>query len=322
MKTIHICDNIAMNGSEISFDFQGIGPELSMNDGEICERIKKWLLSQENIDVPKIVINLRTVFKDYQEKFFSVEILKKEGFLDDEIVVYKNTQLEKLEMWRNIEGKLRVMRYNEEDGVCSSFRNRDTAYSREMLDIIDFFHLFLQHLYDLKNATSRNLTQEEKNLVTMYKLFYQEVPDFSMKDTSRKFQLMLSILLDLGVIEDQNYHFVTLGNGDVPQSFKLFSIISGLSLFDKLEDIKGQSLDFIVQKKIQSVGKSLRNESSSFKELEALIKLSKVLYASYHFFPKSEVTSQELLPFVNMSQDTTKEGICLLKKIKKDLKEI
>ena len=86
--------------------------------------------------------------------------------------------------------------------------------------------------YDFKydyNKYVKHISDDSKIIIEVYKLFYNQDPDFSDKNIGIKIQAMLSILSEFGV-SISDYSFSLCGSKNITMSINLSNLIYELFL--------------------------------------------------------------------------------------------
>ncbi|MDD6224234.1 MAG: hypothetical protein PUB18_04450, partial [bacterium] len=87
----------------------------------------------------------------------------------------------------------------------SDFENASIIDYQNSKNINEQFVKLMKHIYLLKSAKAANLDMDSKALIEIYKLFYNENPDFSLSNINVRIQTMMSILAQFGISLGDNY---------------------------------------------------------------------------------------------------------------------
>ena len=95
----------------------------------------------------------------------------------------------------------------------------------------------MNHIYQLKRVHAIELNRDSKALVEIYKLFYNENPNFSDRSISVKVQTMMSILAEFGISLGDDYSFMNLPKLKLPLSLTLAELVKKLYPFGEINYI-------------------------------------------------------------------------------------
>lgn len=167
------------------------------------------------------------------------------------------------------------------------------------------------------NVKAIKLNREEKLLIEIYKLFYNENPDFLNKEINIKIQTMVFILSSFGVSLSDNYNFSLYKDEKAPFSINLAILINKLYPFGEVENIKDNvKLNKEIEKIIKIVGQCIRDVISSEEDLNnALAVISKILYAKMYCL-SSSADANRISEFTECTTEEVESSIKLVKKIK------
>lgn len=156
----------------------------------------------------------------------------------------------------------------------------------------------------------------DKELIEIYKLFYNENPDFSSKGINIKVQAMMSILAEFGISLDDDYGFIPWEKEKIPISLKLEQRINKLYPLGEISSTENSvKLANEPKKIIKIVGECIReaimNEEN---QNDALITISKVIHAEKYCLSSNSYI-KELSKFTVRNTDEVESSIKLLKRI-------
>ena len=262
---------------------------------------------------------IRTILKDCKEKLLVIFYQDEKG---SEFVKYDNSNLflyEKIKRQKNNDyyDKYKI-KYEPTSGIKLNYNNHEadiTNYpdieliSKEIIEII-------KQIYYLKNTKTVMLDINDKELIEIYKLFYNENPDFSSKGINIKVQAMMSILAELGISLDDDYGFMQWEKEKIPISLKLEQRVNKLYPLGEISSTEDSvKLANEPKKIIKIVGECIReaimNEEN---QNDALITISKVIHAGrYCLSSNSDI--KELSEFTERNTDEVESSIKLLRRI-------
>lgn len=314
-----------------------INKKLNFTKGSIEIRYN-GLHTNDNVDLDKIyalledfinnhrhnymienVTIIRTILKDCEEK--ELDIFYQDENVSEHIK-YNNSNLilyEKSEREENSEYYDRYkIKYELTNGIKLDYNNHE-------IDVADYSGIelvskeiteMMKQIYYLKNAKAVVLDTDDKLLIEIYKLFYNENPDFSSKDINIKVQTMMFILAEFGISLGDDYGFSLCGKIGVPMSLNLEQRVNKLYPLGEVSSLKDNvKLAKEPKRIIKIVGEYIReiilNEQN---KNEALITISKVIHAvRYCLSYNSDV--KELSEFTERTTNEVESTIKLVKKI-------
>lgn len=262
---------------------------------------------------------VRTILKDCEEKLLVIFYQDEKG---SELVKYNNSNLilyERNKCEENSEHFDRYkIKYESPYGIKLDYNNHETdmvdypgieLVSKEITEIIG-------QIYYLKNAKAIVLDIDDKAIIEIYKLFYNENPDFSSKDINIKIQTMMSILAEFGIYLGDDYGFSLWKKAKMPISFNLEQRINKLYPLGEVRSLEDSvKLAEDPKKIIKIVGETIRETiSNEQNQSEALITISKVIHAErYCLSFGSDV--KKLSDFTDRTTDEVESSIKLVKRI-------
>lgn len=262
------------------FYFRFIGEEkiLFIDYEKLCLLLDNYFDKIKSYDdLRKIVCDIRTIFSSFNEEYLEIQLNLSNIY---KVVKYSNKELifyEKDEQI-NSDEKLNV-KYDLKNLCVTSTQDKLSLENLKKKE--DYFNNNLVELQQLMKVDYVELTTKDKALCLCYKLFYDELPDFSSKDINIKMQVMLSILLDFDICLIEEYDF-KLNSKNIPVSYRLSKDINRLIPVGKLEKLDNSVvLDREVAKRVKIIGEETRKYLSKNEfEVDGLKKLGKILYSS------------------------------------------
>lgn len=192
------------------------------------------------------------------------------------------------------------IQYTSDFNLDLSFINSDTKNligTDTNKIIIENFSEILSRINELKNISSIKLNMDALNLLPIYKLFYNEIPDFSNDEIKIRIQFMITILSHFGLVLNNKYTFDVVN--DLPISKDLSNVIEDLlmnkqvvCLFESLEiahDYK-TIINFVVEELKKVFGET-------YNSFEVLKDLSKELY-EYNNSTEKNISMEKRLAFI------------------------
>lgn len=313
------------NGHQLEVRFKGIQKENAHLD-KINNLLNKFIENQYYQEtMVRNVASIRTILKDFEEKLLIVS--HSDSNSNKEIVEYYNCNLFLYEY--NIDnstsdedqisikykpGNYLDLSFEDFEGNIADYPNSESA--------VKLFTDMLNKIYQLKHIRAIELDRDSKALIEIYKLFYNENPDFSEKNINIKVQAMISILAEFGISFEDYYCFRPLEKGEMPISLDLEQKIDKLFPFGEIVEVNepvklANELKII----IKIVGECIREAiSDSYNKDEALITISKVIYAGrYNLSSNCDV--KELSDFSSSTPYEVEASIQLVKRIKKRIRQ-
>lgn len=319
MKQVSINKKLNFTNGSIEVRYNGIPKNENINLAKIENLLEDFLNNHRSNNMIEIVTIIRTIFKDCEEKLLVI-------FLSDEneaeLIKYVNAELflyEKSKREENDEYYDRYkIKYEPPYGINLEYNNPETElidYSSVELVSKEITEI-LKQIYYLKSIKAVILDRNDIALIQMYKLFYNENPNFSNKDINIKVQTMMYILSEFGISLDANYGFNLWGTEKMPVSLNLKQRVNKLYPLGEVLNIEDSiKLADEPKKIIKIVGESIREVIANEQDQnEALITISKIIYASrYCISSNSDVN--KLSEFTKRSTDEVKSSIKLVKRI-------
>ena len=316
MKPISIVKKSDFINSSIEVRYDGIS-----NDSANLDKIDKLLEDfmnnhRHNYMVENISI-VRTILKDCEEKLLVISYKDGSG---SETVKYDNASLssyEKSKKEKNSENFNKYqIKYESSYGIKLDYNNHENDVSDEWIELFSKETTnMVKQINNLKNVKAIDLDKDDKALIEIYKLFYNEEPDFTSKDINVKVQTMMSILAEFGISLNCDYAFSLYGE-EIPLSFVLLQKVNKLYPLGKVDKLQDSiNLDKEVKKIIEIVGENIRESiSSKQNKNEALASISRIIYAGgYHLSSKSDIKN---ISEFEHTDDDVEPSIKLVKRIK------
>lgn len=311
------------NGEKFKFRFEGLISNQNIDEEKINNLIESFMNNPKlHKNMVRNVAYLRTILKDFEEKLLVI------GYSDannQEIVKYDNGYLFLFECKNKSEENTNSMNaeFRPERGLSVSFSNNDAD------SIVDYpnsenmneqFSELIKHIGLLKGAKAVNLDMDSKTLIEIYKLFYNENPNFSLSNINIRVQSMMSILKQFGISLGDDYTFHLWGK--IPTSFNLEQIVNKLFLLGEITDIDDPvDLPDKSKKIIEIVGQCVREViNDGYNKDEALITISKIIYAADYNL-SSNGAIKGLYGFTNLLKNEIESSIRLVKRIENKLNQ-
>lgn len=316
-NTISIRKALNFTKGSIEVRFNGI-PSANTDLNKIEALLEDFINNHRHDYMIENVSIVRTILKDCEEKLLVIFYQDEKG---SELVKYDNSNLflyEKNKREENSEYYDRYkIKYEPTNGIKLDYNNHETdvadypgveLVSKEITEIMKL-------IYHLKNAKAVVLDTDDKALIEIYKLFYNENPDFSSKDINIKVQTMMSILAEFGISLGDDYGFSLWGKVKMLVSLNLEQIVNKLYPLGEVSSLEDSvKLAEEPKKIIKIVGETIRETiSNEQNQNEALITISKVIHAGrYRLSSNSDV--KKLSEFTERTTDEVESSIKLVKR--------
>lgn len=268
------------NGSVFEFRYEGI-PFPIFEQEKVEKLLDEYLNNEEqSFDMAKKVSYIRTILETTKEELLVVEYKDSKN---SEIVKYDNNVLFLYESKKYNDDNLNYIKteYTPGRGLnvsFSDFGDTNILDCSETKNVKDYFNELIDNIELLKKAKRVCIDNDSLELIAIYKLFYNENPDFSKKETNIKTQAMMSILAQFGIkIWESEFEIID----DMPQSPKLLQIVNKLSSLGEIS-VVDHPVKFYPdrERKIKIVMETIRESINDKNNLyNTLIAISKTVYA-------------------------------------------
>lgn len=318
MEPIIISKTLNFAKGSIEVRYKGI-PSVNADLDKIDALIEDFISNHRHNYMIENVSIVRTILTDCEEKLLVIFYQDEKG---SELVKYDNSNLflyEKSQREENSEYYDRYkIKYEPTNGIKLHYNNHET-------DVADYLGIelvskeiteIMKQIYYLKNAKPIVLDTDDKALIEIYKLFYNENPDFSSKGINIKVQTMMSILAEFGISLEDDYGFSLCGKVKMPVSLNLEQRVNKLYPLGKVSSFEdGVKLAEEPKKIIKIVGETIKETiTNEQNQNEVLITISKVIHAGrYCISSNSDV--EKLSEFIESSTDKVESSIKLVKRI-------
>lgn len=319
MKPISIRKTLNFTKGSIGIRYNGILND-NANLGKINALLEDFINNHRHNYMTENVSIVRTIFKDCEEKLLVIFYQDETG---SELVKYDNSNLslyEKSKREENSEHFDRYkIKYESPYDIKLDYNNKETDMSNYLgIELVSKeINEIIKQIYYLKNAKAVVLDTDDKSLIEIYKLFYNEKPDFSSRDINIKIQTMMSILAEFGISLGDDYAFSLWGKVKMPVSLNLEQRVNKLYPLGEVDSVEDSvKLASEPKKIIKIVGECIRetilNEQN---QTEALIIISKVIHAGrYCISSNSDV--KKISEFTKCTTDAVETSVSLVKRIK------
>lgn len=240
-------------------------------------------------NVNKVVYYIRTIFRDYTEKYLRVEVsTQKQGH---NTIVMTNQKVTKYEINKSLEVNVGnqvsfKFEYTDLTGIRISLNNSNNLINDLSLGKINVNNIFdyeietIRRLNNIKSTPGLYLGKDEKILIDIYKLFYNEYPDFSRIEDIYKTQSMMWLLYKEGIQLSDESGFSIRHSGK-PWSDNIQNIIEHLIPFGKIYNYSGNKvkLNGETYKIIELMGKIIKAYGEFYEDKNLLLEnISSISY--------------------------------------------
>ena len=315
MSSINIRKKINFPESDIEIIYHG-NRNSNTDLNKINFLLTDFLNNHSHNNMLENVRIIRTIFKDCDENLLAITYHDTKGtelvkYKSSKLIIYEKSQREDKGHHYN----KYIIKYEEPNGLRLYHSNLET--------VSEEFEKMLKQINDLKNAKAVPLDLVDKTLIEIYKLFYDENPNFTSKDINIKVQTMICILANFGISLEDNYGFRIYEREQMPLSFDLQQRVNKLYALGEVNNLEDRvKLAEEPKKIIKIVGDSIREKiSKSQNSNEDLITLSKVFHAGkYHLSSENNVKKLSELTECPTSEveDSLKLVRCIENKINKN----
>lgn len=303
------------NGDSFEFRYEGTTKSDNIDKNKIQELITRFM-NKYHGDMVTNVKFLRTILRDYDERLLVISYQNGEV---KETIKFDNSHISLFEK-NDKNSKFAenfIVKFTPSDNISfmiTDANNNVIDYSN-IKNISDRITKVLQEIYYLSHAKPIELDQHSKVIVEVYKLFYNENPDFSNKNINIKIQTMLSILAEFYILVG-DYGFSLSGKRNIPMSMDLSNLVYELFPLGEIKEIDNPiKLREDAKKTISIVGEGIRNAiDSTDNQEEALINISKVIHAARYNL-SSTASVEDIAKYTDCSRDEVESSMKLVKRI-------
>ena len=234
-------------------------------------------------DINKVFNYVRTIFRNYTEKELYIRIRFNDGQIDFKV---KNGDIKYYE-------RKEVNAYNKHSYFCFSDAEYKIKYMDQTIDkkchskvVSELMESNYKIIDKLENYTP-GLVKNEKELISMYNLFYGVYPDFTNYEDEMKAQIMMWILYSKKInLDEFAIGDYTLRYTGIPYSCNLHKMIENIIPY-------GQTDESIVDEfnndnqKISDIGKIINSYiETHYDSYDILKKLGTISYIVNKYVPK------------------------------------
>lgn len=305
------------DSSSFGFIYEGLAYD-TYNAEDVKKQIEDFFYKENNhCDMLRNAVYLKTILSCVNEKQLIIEF---DNPSTESTIKYVNGNLTLFNCKKYDEKNLRYIEVNFtlEKGLNFNVKNGNTndkniiKYSEDLKDVFSQIIDYISHLNQAQAITFNNDTEA---IIEVYRLFYNENPNFRKEDIAIKIQSMLSILSLFGYCFG-NYSF---SNSSLyPESLNILQIIKKLYPLGEIT-ILPYPIELTERAKevIKIVGSKIRNQITDTMDInKLLISISKTCYAGqYELLSMYDVEKLLEYPNIDISPNEIKFCTKLLKSI-------
>ena len=221
-KRLTFQKNYSTTTSNMKIIFSG----MQLNDN--CDEVKqneildKCMNGLKNYnDLVRIVSWIRTIFKNWDEKFLEIQIFHNGNTT---ILLYEE---KKLKLFEQVSSDGKRFLFKEGEKI-----NFDNGINSNNDNILNMLANRIEQIKKFKNISELKLNEFEQELCDIYYLFYNENPDFLSDELSIKMQMMVLILKSLNMNND--YSFASKDR-KVPICYEIVNFVNKMQPLGKLK---------------------------------------------------------------------------------------
>ncbi len=271
----------------------------------------------------EVIKKIKIIFRSFKEDELLVAMIHNNNlykrtirYLSNEIVLYHSKQP------IIIDGKEKHYEFSfkKREGLKFSSPNENC----KGLDETNYITKELQLLKKLQCMETKKLDDIDKIICTIYRLFYQKNPDFSIVEDRIRAISMLVFLINFNISlssMSKDYSFNLTQNKKMITSLDLMLDLMKLAPFGEIPiEIGSVELSDYCKTRVEIVGREIREQMNKQPNpTQWFVDLVKINYIKkYYLFSKSSV--EEIAEYGNCQQDTVMNDLKLVKTIDKKLK--
>lgn len=325
----HYEKQVKLNNNILRFEFYGIPKEDNIDVTQINNRIND-IFNTKNFgsEIDKIIYYVRMILNQYDEKSLIVEVknlndnyYSKINLNNKKVVEYKKIQSLKLrDSW-----KIQIeVKFNESDGfsihIPNEFNSLNLLHSNEIYigNIMSSSWELIKYINEMELLDNMYFDDEEKILIDIYQMFFNENPDFSKEKTFGKIQSMMFILQKYNISLPNQDNFYMGDSQKYPTSQSVNTIIKRLGLFGKVDSYRGYPVHISLKNTndIIKISKLVNEFCKNYDDKDKVLNnISSILYVIDNSLSGAEINDILNYPYNICDKETERSIICLLKVI-------
>lgn len=311
---------IDKEGNSFEIKYIGIPKKNKINEIEVRNLITKFMNQIDHYNTAKNVAFIRTILKDYDEQFLSLTYKEKSKEEHAEFAFSTLYSYEKTGIYDDSSKNYKI-KYKLSDGI-----NTNTIEYSDVSGIDKEMSWFFNKLVVLNGIKPITPSQNMKIIIEIYKLFYNENPNFSEKNINRRIQAMMSILAEFGICINNTYSLdpcddysnIGLYYDKEPTSLRLWQDVEDMFPVGEIKSIEDPvHLNDYYKNIIETAGEEIRNFMNNKTNIdEALTNMSKLIYmANYRLSSLNDETIEKVINNIEIEEQDAKEYTKIIKKI-------
>lgn len=263
-KRLTFQKNYNTTTSNMKIIFSGMQLNDNCNEDKQNEILDKCMNGLKNYnDLVRIVSWIRTIFKNWDEKFLEIQIFHNGNTT---ILLYEEKKLKLFEQVSS-DGKRFLFKEGEKINFYNGTNSNDD-------NILNMLANRIEQIKKIKNISELKLNEFEQELCDIYYLFYNENPDFLSDELSIKMQMMILILKSLNMNND--YSFASKDR-KVPICYEIVNFVNKMQPLGKVK-VKS-NLSERDKNAIKIIGQKINDYISKIdNQIDELIKIAIILF--------------------------------------------
>ena len=312
------------DGTNLSFNFYGDSKDNDIDEDNIADLLNNIFKNRNTApNLVEATKSLKTIFRKTNEKLLNIYRFKENE--TEETVSYFKSKLNMFSYHKtptDQDNNTIKIDYTPEKSIKYSIENEQITklnknYFQETNKLLEEKFHELEQLQNLKPII---LSDEAKVICTIYRLFYQQNPNFSKQEDRVKAQSMLAFLIeyDICILKsgDHYYDFNLRHNHQMVMSIDLMTTLHSLAPLGEIpKEESSIKLTNWVQKTIEPVGKEIRNEMSTKENPIAwFVNIVKISHIKKYCVP-SYSTEEDIANYSNSTTESVRTSLKLVRKI-------
>lgn len=319
------------DGTSLDYSFIGLENVDEYSEADELQNVVTNIFKSKS-SVPTIIeatTIIKNVFRTLEEEHLDINIWKDKDFMEMVNYLRDNLNMYYYNMESNENNIANItFEHHQKKGTNFSItktrknRKKETEYS-DFNNVKELFNKKINTLCELQNIKMIKLSQIDKIICTIYRLFYQSNPNFSRKKDQILAQSMFAFLTDFGISlpasqNDTNdiFCFSLMYNQTMVTSLQLSQILDQLAPLGEIkENISFVKLNKDAQQTIGIIGKEIREHMNSKPNpVEWFKDFVKVNYIKSNCVPANS-THEEIAGESQCPETEVKSNLKLVKKI-------
>lgn len=295
---------VNVDNTMLYFEFYGIPKEDNIDVTRINNIIDS-IFNTKNFDtnIKQIIYYIRIILSQYDEKSLLVEVKNldtdyyvKVNLKDKKVIEYHELRTLGLNSSENVQMKIK---FNENDGfsvhIPNHFNSINLLYLNDcyIQNAISSSYILISDINEMKMLDNMYFNKEEKMLIDIYQMFFDENPDFSKKETVARIQSMMFILAKYDILLPNQDGFYMDNMQEYPISESIHTIIERLVPFGEIDRYRGDQVRFMpkVNNDIFKIGKLINEFCSNYEEGDKVLNsISSILYVIDNLPPYAKIS--------------------------------